>query len=64
MAKIKMTYDQAVSTYKKRVKELDAGYKTLVRNLNSFLKNTRKSLEKMEKGKEEILLKNLEQQMN
>lgn len=59
-----LTYDQALKHYQKSVKEMNAGYQKLVRDLECFLKGVRKSMETSEKAKEAKLLKKLENDLN
>lgn len=58
-----LTYTQAVQIFQKRAAELDRGLHTLTGDIQKFLINTRKYLEKSERSKEKKALKKLEKKL-
>lgn len=58
-----LTYDQAVTTYKKRAQTLEKKFRTLSTDITGFLRNARKYVEKKDRASEERLMATVEKRL-
>lgn len=58
-----LTYDLAVKKFKKHAEMLESNFVALGRDIDAFLKNARKKIEKQERRKESKKLKKLEREL-